>query len=168
MSGEEPSLTTVGQRLRHARLTKTPAISVVEAAAAIGLKTDVTVYRYEQDKEDAPLRRLLMLAELYAVDAVWLVFGRGHARGNDSVSRYLASPMAGLVAEDVAERLGRLPYDLFGYREPDESDVAHLRHSLELHLARAKTKSPAGGQPTQTDLSPTVPKRGRKRTKRSD
>lgn len=168
MSGDEPSLTTVGQRLRHARLTRTPPISVVEVASAIGIKTDVTVYRYERDQEDAPLHRLLKLAELYTVDAVWLVFGRGHPRESDSVSRYLASPMSGVVAEDVAMRLRRLPYDLFGYVEPDESDVAHLRHSLELHLARASIKSPAGSQSTQTEAPATVPKQRRKSKRRSD
>jgi len=161
MSGEQPSLTTVGQRLRSARLAMRPKVSGARAGLELNVDQN-TVYRWERDEWLVPMKKLAKCAEMYGVDFKWLLHGDDDARENDSVSRYLASPVAGAVAEDVAERLRRLPYGLFGYAEPDESDVASLRHTLELHLARAITKRPTGGQPTQSDLPPTTPKRHRK------
>jgi transcriptional regulator with XRE-family HTH domain len=177
MSGDELTLTAISHRLRSAREAMTPEMTAAEAARAVGVGP-VQMSRYETGKETPPLPRLFKFAELYSVDIVWLVHGRGHACGNKRVSSYLASPMAGVVTEDIAERLRRMPYDLFGYDEPDESDVAQLHRTLELHLANATLKRRAASQPTPIEPpeppppapepAPTVPKRGRKRARRSE
>jgi transcriptional regulator with XRE-family HTH domain len=166
------------------RMAIKPKFSGAKAGRAIGVDAN-TVYRYERGEERVSKPRLAQFAELYGVDVVWLSYGPqnssvngGLPRENDSVSRFLASPMAGVVPEDMANRLRCVPYWLFGYDEPDESDVASVCASLELHLARAFKKSCAGSQPPQVEPSEppppvpeppsTVPKRGRKRTRRSE
>jgi transcriptional regulator with XRE-family HTH domain len=177
MSGDELKLTTMGHRLLTTREDMVPPISREEAGRAVGVGK-VTVKRWEIDSYSVPTDKLLELAKLYDVDAGWLLTGRGNARASPSVARYLASPMAGVVTKDIAERLRWTPYDLFGYVEPDESDVASVRGSIELHLARAFKKSHVASQPAQIEppapgppapqAPAAVPKQRRKSKQRSD
>jgi len=169
MSGDESEQVKLGRRLREARLAKRPKIKVAEVALALDA-CEATIYRWERGTHEASEEELAKLIALYEVDRAWLLTGLGDSREKDSVSRYLASPVAGVVPDNVADSLRRMPYSLLGYDPPDESDVALVRASVELHFAHASTKSSAGSQPTRIEPPeppPAAPKRPHKSKRRS-